>query len=57
MNENPTVRCAKHGEEFRKTHVEQGNDGTQLLLTQYWSAGCGCEVEIMLALPYPGKTN
>jgi hypothetical protein len=51
---NPTVVCSKNGhnaEVFTKVNEEIDNDGTQTLIKQYWSAKCGCEVEITLAVP------
>jgi hypothetical protein len=51
---NPTVVCSKNGHNaspFVKSVEEVDNDGTQTLIKQYWSAKCGCEVEITLAVP------
>jgi hypothetical protein len=48
---NPAVWCTVHAKQFNKDHTEQDNDGTQDLVTQYWSADCGCHVHIILALP------
>jgi hypothetical protein len=49
--DNPVVMCTKHAVPFRKTNEEVDHDGTQTLIKQYWTADCGCEVEITLAVP------
>jgi hypothetical protein len=55
---NPKVHCTKHGGEFTKIYTETDNDGTQMLIKQYWRAECcGFEVEIMIGLLNPDKNN
>jgi hypothetical protein len=54
----PVVRCTLHAGEFKKTYQETSEDGTQVLVTQYWKADCcGFEIEIMMALPREAKAN
>jgi hypothetical protein len=53
----PLVQCTLHGKQFSKTYQETDDDGTQILVKQYWRAECGCEVEIMLALPREDRAN
>jgi hypothetical protein len=49
--DNPVVMCSKHAARFRKVNEDVDNDGTQTLVTQYWDADCGCQVEITLIIP------
>jgi hypothetical protein len=53
-----TVLCAKldhNASQFRKIDEELDDNGTQILVKQYWTADCGCEVEVALALPRPTR--
>jgi hypothetical protein len=50
-SDNPTVYCAVHAEQFVKTDEETDSDGTQTLVTQTWTAPCGCAVQITLKIP------
>jgi hypothetical protein len=34
----PVVHCTQHAGEFKKTYQETAEDGTQVLVTQYWKA-------------------
>lgn len=50
---NPTVVCSQIGhnaEVFHKVDEEVDNDGTQTLVKQYYTAECGCRVEVTLAV-------
>jgi len=52
--DNPTVICTQkehNAARFFKSHEEVDNDGTQTLIKQYWSASCGCSVEVTLTVP------
>lgn len=51
MMKEPRVWCAKHAKEFHRTSTEHDDDGTQVLVKQYWKAACGCELEITMAFP------
>jgi hypothetical protein len=54
----PVVHCTKHAGVFTKTYQEMDDDGSQILVKQYWRAECcGFEVEIMMSLPKEAKTN
>jgi hypothetical protein len=48
---NPVVFCAKHATPFHKVSEEMDEDGTQVMLKQYWAADCGCQIEITMAVP------
>jgi hypothetical protein len=48
---NPKVYCTNHAAELKRTNTEIDDDGTQVLVKQYWEAVCGCKVEITLAMP------
>ena len=37
---------------FRKVNEEVDHDGSQTLVKQYWTADCGCQVEITLVIPH-----
>lgn len=50
--DNPVVMCSKHAARFRKVNEEVDSDGTQTLVKQYWTADCGCQVEITVAIPH-----
>lgn len=56
-SDNPTVYCAVHAEQFVKVGEETDSDGTQTLVTQTWTAPCGCAVQITLAIQEAGGTN
>jgi hypothetical protein len=54
----PVVHCTIHGKQFSKTYQQTDDDGTQVLITQYWKAECcGFEIEIMMALPREDNAN
>jgi len=54
----PVVHCTQHAGEFKKTYQETDENGTQVLVKQYWRAECcGFEVEIIIALPREGNAN
>lgn len=57
MTEGPVVHCTNRGDVFEKLSTEQADDGSQVLITQYWKATCGCAVEIMMALPREDEAN
>jgi hypothetical protein len=45
------IWCTQHAKEFFKTSTEPGDDGTQKLVHDYWTAECGCAIEIVTAFP------
>jgi hypothetical protein len=54
----PVVHCTKHAGVFEKTYQEMDDDGSQILVKQYWRAECcGFEVDIMMSLPKEDKTD
>lgn len=57
MDRNPKVWCALHATEMVKTNEELDDDGTQLLVKQYWKGACGCLQEITLAIPRDERPN
>jgi hypothetical protein len=57
---NPTVWCAVHAKQFRKVNEEVDTDGGtpgQTMVKQYWSADCGCQVEVTLVIPHDERPN
>jgi hypothetical protein len=49
-SDNPTVYCAIHAEQFVKSDEEVDSDDTQTLVSQTWTAPCGCAVQITLTI-------
>src|SRR5207302_2614 len=49
-----TVACTKQGHgaaTFKRTEQEVDDDGTQVLVKQYYKADCGCELMVTYAVP------
>lgn len=41
--DNPVVMCTKHAVPFHKVSEEMDEDGTQVMVKQYWAAACECQ--------------
>jgi hypothetical protein len=57
MTEGQVVHSTNHGEVFEKLSTERAADGSQVLITWYWKATCGCAVEIIMLPPREAEAN